>query len=77
MSNKLKIDHIAGWPKMLDYVPDRPHRPSIFIGDGPDLTDESDIPYDINWDLGDVYKQTGNVYAVIEAFITPRQPLSE
>lgn len=56
-------DNIGGWPKIIDEEPDRPHD---FISHE---SDESDEPHDINHDMHNIYMNTENMYAAMEAFV--------
>lgn len=67
MGNKLRVDHIGGWPKMLRHEPERPHEG--LQPDGSNDSDETDQPYDISWSKKRAFEQSGNVYFVFKVFL--------
>ena len=58
-------DHIGGWPKILDEEPNRPYE--IL---GPEHNNPENEPHDINYDARRIFRNTENVYAVMEVFIS-------
>jgi len=71
MGDKIKMDHLGGWPKLLDEEPTRPHVDWFDrLGtDEADESDESDAPYDINHEYKIHRQNAANIYSIISVYV--------